>query len=109
MNVRADMCNGHGTCHGGMIFTLADSAMAFASNSHDVNALATAASIDFLRPAHDGDSIRATATERHLSGRSGIYDVAVTRDDGAVIAVFRGRTLRVGGSVTAPDDALEMP
>ena len=103
MTVRDDMCNGHGTCHGGMIFTLADSAMAFASNSHDVNALATAASVDFLHGARSGDSMRAVATERHLGGRTGIYDVSVTLDDGTVVAVFRGRTLRVGGSVSTPD------
>lgn len=99
MVVRPDMCNGHGTCHGGMIFALADTAMAFASNSHDVNALATAASIEFLEPALDGERITATATERHQRGRTGIYDVSVERADSTVVALFRGRTLRVGGSV----------
>jgi acyl-CoA thioesterase len=104
MTVRRDMCNGHGTCHGGMIFTLADSAMGYASNSHDVNALATGASVEFLQPAHHGESIRAVATERHLGGRTGIYDVAVSRTDGTVVALFRGRTLRVGGSVVPSDE-----
>jgi len=101
MVVRPDMCNGHATCHGGIIFTLADTAMAFASNSHDVNALATAASIDFLQPALDGERIRAVAVERHLGGRSGIYDVSVEAVDGKVVALFRGKTLRVGGAVSA--------
>jgi acyl-CoA thioesterase len=96
MTVRSDMCNGHETCHGGIIFTLADSAMGFASNSHGVEALATAASVEFLQAARDGDVVRATASERHLGGRSGVYDVAVTRADGTTIALFRGKTLRIG-------------
>jgi acyl-CoA thioesterase len=98
MTVRADMCNAHATCHGGIIFTLADAAMAYASNSHGVEALATAASVEFLQSARAGDVLRASTTERHLGGRSGIYDVAVVRDDGASIALFRGRTLRIGDS-----------
>jgi acyl-CoA thioesterase len=101
MLVRADLCNGHRTCHGGIIFTLADTAMAFASNSHDVNALATAASIEFLAPVLEGQTIRATATERHLGGKTGIYDIVVDRDDGTTVALFRGRTLRVGGTVSS--------
>ena len=100
MLVRPDMCNGLGTCHGGMIFTLADAAMSYASNSHDVNAFATNATVEFLSPAHAGDVIRATAVEHHLAGRTGIYDVAVVREDGSMVATFRGRTLRVGGSVS---------
>jgi acyl-CoA thioesterase len=97
MTVRADMCNGHGVCHGGMIFTLADTAMAFASNA-DVDALATAASIEFLEATREGDELRATAVERHRRGRTGIYDVSVERPDGTVVALFRGRTLAVGGA-----------
>jgi len=98
MTVRSDMCNGHATCHGGIIFTLADSAMGYASNSYGVEALATSAAVEFLQSAHDGDIVRATATERHLGGRSGVYDVAVVRDDGTTIALFRGKTLRTGGA-----------
>ncbi len=96
MTVRADMTNGHEVCHGGLIFTLADTAMAFASNSHNEEALAAAASIDFMNPAPVGAQLTATAIEQSSRGRSAIYDVTVTDDDGATIALFRGRTRRMG-------------
>ena len=99
MVVRADMCNGYDVCHGGMMFTLADTAMAFASGSHNHGALAAAASIDFLHPVPNGSRVRATAEERWLKGRSGLYDVRVELDDGTLVAVFRGRTVRAGGAV----------
>lgn len=102
MTVRDDMVNGHDLCHGGMIFTLADSAMAFASNSHNLNSLAQQAAVTFLRPARLGDRLEATATERSRSGRSGLYDVTVRRADGTVIAEFRGHTRTIDGTIVKP-------
>jgi acyl-CoA thioesterase len=92
MTVRADMLNGHGTCHGGLVFALADSAFAFACNSHDVVTVASGCSIEFLAPAHEGDELIAEAWERVREGRNGVYDVDVSRADGAPIAKFRGRS-----------------
>jgi acyl-CoA thioesterase len=92
MTVRADMLNGHGTCHGGLVFALADSAFAFACNSHDVVTVAAGCSIEFLAPAREGDELVAEAEERAREGRNGVYDVDVRRADGTPIAVFRGRS-----------------
>jgi acyl-CoA thioesterase len=92
MTVRADMVNGHGTCHGGLVFALADSAFAFACNSHDVVTVAAGCSIDFLAPASEGDELVAVAEERFREGRLGVYDVEVRRADGALVATFRGRS-----------------
>ena len=105
MVVRPDMCNGYDVCHGGMTFTLADTAMAFASGSHNQTALAAAASIDFLSPVPRGSVLRATAEERWLKGRTGLYDVRVELDDGTLVAVFHGRTVRAGGAVVVPEHA----
>jgi len=95
MTVRADMCNGHGICHGGFIFALADSAFAFACNSHGPATVAAAVAIDFLAPARAGDALTAVARERWLGGRAGLYDLAVTRADGTTIAHARGRSHRL--------------
>lgn len=92
MTVRADMLNGHGSCHGGMVFALADSAFAFACNSHDVVTVASGCSIEFLAPALEGDELVAEAQERVREGRNGVYDVDVRRVDGTLIATFRGRS-----------------
>jgi acyl-CoA thioesterase len=92
MTVRADMLNGHGTCHGGLVFALADSAFAFACNSHDIVTVAAGCSIEFLAPAREGDELVAEAEELHREGRNGVYDVAVRRADGALVATFRGRS-----------------
>ena len=92
MEVRSDMLNGHGVCHGGLIFTLADTAFAFACNTYDKVTLAAGASIEFLRPANLGDQLLATAAERHRGGRSGFYDVVVTNQDAVDVAIFRGRS-----------------
>jgi len=100
MTVRNDMCNGHRTCHGGLIFALADSAFAAACNSHNESNVAAAASIDFLAPAREGDELVADATEVWRSGRTGIYEIKVTNQRGELIALFRGRSHRVGGAVT---------
>ena len=95
MTVRADMVNGHGLCHGGLVATLADSAFALACNSRGVATVAAGFDVSFLRPAHEGDELEATAVERSLQGRSGIYDVTVRGAD-AVVAEFRGRSREVG-------------
>jgi len=92
MVVTEAMVNGLDVCHGGLIFTLADSAMAHASNSHGAVTFAVAASIDFVSPGRLGARLTATATEQFRRGRTGLYDVAVTDDDGAVVARFHGRT-----------------
>ena len=96
MPVTPDMLNGHGTCHGGFIFTLADSAFAFACNSYNQVTVAQQNQITYLAPGQAGDVLTASATEVSRSGRSGIYDVTVTRQNNETIAVFRGlsRTIR---------------
>jgi acyl-CoA thioesterase len=99
MIVRADMLNGHQVCHGGFIFTLADSAFAFACNSHNQNTVASGAAIDFLAPAREGDELTAFAQEQSLAGRTGVYDVVVTNQRAEKIALFRGRSYRIRGEV----------
>jgi acyl-CoA thioesterase len=99
MAVREDMVNGHEICHGGLIFTLADSAFAFACNTYDAVTVAAAASIEFLLPAHLGDELTATAEERSRSKRTGVYDVVVRNQQGESVALFRGRSHEIGGSV----------
>ena len=101
MPVQGDMLNGHLTCHGGYLFTLADSAFAYACNSHNQNTVASACHIDFLAPAREGDLLEAEAVERSLAGRTGVYDVTVRVRGGKTIALFRGKSYRVGGEVIA--------
>jgi acyl-CoA thioesterase len=103
MVVRGDMVNGHGICHGGMVFTLADSAFAFACNSHNENTVAATASIDFLAPSRQGDELTAIASEVWRSRRNGIYEVTVINQEGARIALFRGRSARIDGQVVNTD------
>jgi acyl-CoA thioesterase len=91
------MVNGHGICHGGFIFALADSAMAFACNSHGEHAVTQQCAIAFLRPGRRGEALTADAVERTRSGRSGIYDVRVCDADGATVAEFRGHSRTTGG------------
>jgi acyl-CoA thioesterase len=91
MTVRPDMSNGHGICHGGYVFLLADTAFAFACNTYGVTTVAAGADVDFLVPVSVGEKLVATAEEVVLRGRSGIYDVVVRRDD-EVVATFRGRS-----------------
>ena len=106
MPVRRHMVQGHGSCHGGVIFTLADSAFAFACNGRNVTSVAQSCDIDFVAPAKLDDVLIAEAQERHLGGRSGVYDVTVTREaDGAKIALFRGRSHALRGhNVPALED-----
>lgn len=101
MVMRADMTNGHRIGHGGMVFTLADTAFAFACNSRNESNVAASASIDFLAPSHEGDELTAVATELWRSGRSGIYEITVTNQKGARVALFRGRSARIAGQVVS--------
>ncbi|WP_412049366.1 hydroxyphenylacetyl-CoA thioesterase PaaI [Hoeflea sp. Naph1] len=98
MIVRKDHLNGHGSCHGGAIFTLADSAFAFACNSHNKVTVAQHCSVTFLAPGREGDRLTAVAREVTLAGRSGVYDVSVARQDGVTIAEFRGLSRTVSGT-----------
>lgn len=101
MKVRSDMVNGHHICHGGMIFTLADTAFAYACNSYNNNAVASACHIDFLAPAKEGETLEAIAEERSQSGRTGVYDITVRTASGKTIALFRGKSYRINGEVIA--------
>jgi acyl-CoA thioesterase len=96
LRLAPQMLNGHGTAHGGYLFLLADTAFAFACNTHGEPAVARACEIEFLRPGRAGDELHAVATERVRSGRSGIYDVTVRTAEGVVIAEFRGHSRVVG-------------
>lgn len=98
MPVRQDMVNGHAICHGGLIFTLADTAFAYACNSNNQVTVASACQIDFIAPAREGELLEAEAVERTASGRTGVYDVTVS-SGGRTIALFRGKSHRLGGSV----------
>jgi acyl-CoA thioesterase len=97
MKVRPDMANGHGIAHGGFTFTLADSAFAFACNSHNRRTVAQGCDIAFLEPVRTGDMLEAEAVERWRQGRNGIYDVTVRCGD-QVVAEFRGRSREIGGT-----------
>jgi len=99
MTIAAHMVNGHGTAHGGYIFALADSAFAFACNTYDQRTVGQMASVTYLAPARAGDVLTATATERARQGRSGLYDVTVTNQDGIHIAEFRGHSRTVKGTI----------
>jgi acyl-CoA thioesterase len=98
MTVQPNMVNGQRIAHGGFIFTLADSAFAFACNSHNERVVAAQGNITFIRPGKLGDRLVAIAREVSRSGRSGIYDVRVTAGDGAVIAEFRGHSRVIAGA-----------
>jgi acyl-CoA thioesterase len=101
MQVRDDMTNGHGVCHGGIVFALADSAFAFSCNSYNEATVAAAASIDFLAPAHAGDELTAEAVELWRTRRNGIYEITVTNQRAERVALFRGRSYRIDGTVTS--------
>jgi acyl-CoA thioesterase len=99
MPVRARHLNGHQICHGGFIFTLADSTFAFACNSYNKVAVAAGCSIEFLKPAHAGDVLTCTGEEQVLSGRHGVYDMTVRNQNDEVIALFRGKSAQIPGQV----------
>ena len=98
MTITAAMSNGHGNCHGGYLFTLADSAFAFACNSYNTMTVAQHCSITYLIPGRIGDRMTATATEVSRRGRSGLYDIRVTNQDGDTVAEFRGHSRTVKGT-----------
>lgn len=102
MTVRKDMVNGHGICHGGFMFTLADSAFAFACNSHGEPAVAQQCAVTFIRPVREGETLTAHAVERSRVGRGGIYDVTVRAADGSAVAEFRGHSRTIGGRSPDP-------
>jgi len=99
MTVRADMLNGHAICHGGFIFTLADSTFAYACNSYNLVTVASGCAIEFLAPAREGDVLTALCSEISSSGRTGVYDAEVTNQHGEKIALFRGKSYRIKGHV----------
>lgn len=99
MTVRPEHCNGHAICHGGITFTLADSAFAFSCNSRNQRTVAQNNVISFIAPAHKGDRLSAEAREVSLTGRSGIYDVRVTNQDNTVIAEMRGMSRAIRGAL----------
>lgn len=99
MVVRADMLNGHAICHGGFVFALADSAFAFACNSYNETTVAAGCSIEFVAASREGDVLTASARERHLRGRTGLYDIDVTNQAGDIVALFRGKSTRIKGSI----------
>jgi acyl-CoA thioesterase len=97
MAVTGDMVNAHDTCHGGAIFTLADSTFGYACNSHNQNALAASCTIEYLAPAYRGDRLTAVGVEQARAGRQGIYDMRVTNQRDELIALFRGKAVTVKG------------
>ena len=96
--------NGHQICHGGFIFTLADSTFAFACNSRNHNTVANGCSIEFLRPAHEGDVLTAESVEQNLAGRNGIYDIRVNNQKSQAVALFRGKSTQIAGTVIPADE-----
>ena len=101
MTVADSMINWHDTCHGGFIYFLADTAFGYAANSRNQRMVAQHCNITYLNPARRGDRLTAHAVERQRAGRSGIYDVAVTREDGTVIAEFRGYARAVQDTIVS--------
>lgn len=99
MTIQDRHLNGHHMCHGGFIFTLADSTFAFACNSHNKATVASAASIEFLKPAHVGDVLTCVGVEQIMSGRHGVYDMTVRNQHDQVIALFRGKSAQIQGQV----------
>jgi acyl-CoA thioesterase len=103
MSIREDMLQGHGTCHGGYLFALADSAFAFACNTYNEATVAIGCSIDYIVPARLGDTLTAEASEQSRSGRTGNYDVRIENQQGQLIALFHGKSYKVRGPVLAQE------
>jgi acyl-CoA thioesterase len=99
MKVRDDMVNGHGICHGGFIFTFADSTFAFACNTYNQLTVAASAEISFLSPVMAGEHLTARGEEIYRKGRNGIYDILVTRENGETVAAFRGKSRSLNNSI----------
>ncbi|MFW5824589.1 MAG: hydroxyphenylacetyl-CoA thioesterase PaaI [Marinobacter sp.] len=104
MTVDERMIQGHGNCHGGYLFTLADSAFAFACNTYDRATVASGCSIEYMAAGQLGDRLTATATERARGRRTGVYDIEITNQDGRTVALFRGKSYQVQGSVREQGD-----
>lgn len=103
MTVRPDMLQGVGTCHGGHLFALADSAFAFACNTYNAVTVAIGCSIDYVAPGQLGDELTATALEQSRSGRTGNYDVRIENQHGQLIALFHGKSYQVRGTLIDPE------
>lgn len=101
MTITAEMANFHGTCHGGYIFLLADSALSYACNSYNHRSVAHVCSITYLHPAQLGQRLVARAEERARSGRTAIYDVSVQTEEGTLVAEFRGQSRTIEGKLVA--------
>ncbi|MDX7998645.1 hydroxyphenylacetyl-CoA thioesterase PaaI [Xenorhabdus sp. Reich] len=99
MTIVPDMLNGHQNCHGGILFSLADTAFAYACNSGGVATVASSGSIDFIRPAVEGDQLTATASVQYQGKTTGLYDVKIINQHGKVVALFRGHAHRLGHSI----------
>ncbi|EMM0378905.1 hydroxyphenylacetyl-CoA thioesterase PaaI [Pluralibacter gergoviae] len=99
MTVTPLMLNGHRTCHGGQLFSLADTAFAYACNSQGLAAVASGCSIDFLRPGFAGDRLTATARVKHQGKLTGVYDIEIVNQQQKTVALFRGKSHRIGGAV----------
>ena len=104
MAVRSEMVNGHGICHGGFIFAVADSTFAYACNSFNHRTVAAGVDINFLAPAHLGDILTARGHARQQGSRGGVYDIEVTNQADKLVAVFRGRAARIKGHFFDPDE-----
>jgi acyl-CoA thioesterase len=102
MQVRADVINAHDICHGGFIFALADSALAFAAHSYNVRTVTSGSSIDYRAPAVLGDTLTAVAMEQSRNGKTGVYDVSITKSDGSRIAIFSGKSHQIQREVIPP-------
>ncbi|EHM47619.1 MAG: hydroxyphenylacetyl-CoA thioesterase PaaI [Yokenella regensburgei] len=100
MKVQPQMLNGHQTCHGGQLFSLADTAFAYACNSQGLVAVASACSIEFLRPGLAGDTLTATACVKHQGKVAGVYDIEIVNQHNKTVALFRGKSHRTGGTIT---------
>lgn len=107
MTVQPLHLNGHQICHGGFIFTLADSTFAFACNSRNRNTVAAGCSIEFLKPAREGDVLTCEGAEQMLQGRHGIYDMKVSNQRGETVAMFRGKSAQIPGTVFPEEEAPE--
>ncbi len=105
MRVRDDMINGFDVCHGGLLFTLADTAFAFACNAYDDLSVAASASMEFLQAARAGDVLTATASEEHRGRRGGLYAVEIVNQDGVRVALFRGRSAALGRALLGTADS----
>ncbi|MBD2800111.1 hydroxyphenylacetyl-CoA thioesterase PaaI [Xenorhabdus szentirmaii] len=105
MTITPDMLNGHQRCHGGILFSLADTAFAYACNGEGPATVAAGGSIDFIRPALAGDCLTATASVQHQGKTTGLYDVEIKNQDNKIVALFRGRAHRLGSSL--PDNSLQ--